>query len=125
MAVEELTVVEVLDTQYGIDGIVRLDVEQVLYRPTLRVLRSLGYFIALEPVAPALLCEEQQRIVHGGGIYILGEVLIASVRALASHSTTALLAEFGQSCTLDVSQVADCDYHRVIRIEVLSIELLA
>ena len=125
VGVEELRIVEVLDAQYGIDGIIGLDVEQVLDGTSLGVLGSLGNLVALEPVAAALLGEEEQRVVHRGGIDILGEVGIAGLGSLAAHTATALLAELAQGGTLHIAHVTDGDDHGVIGIEVFGIELLA
>ena len=125
VAVNKFLVIQILYSQHCIDGIVSLDVEQVLYCPTLRVLGALGNLIALEPVAPTLLGEEQQRVVHCGRIYIFGEVLVTGMGTLTAHSTTALLAELCKSRSLNITKVADGNNHRIIWIEVLCIKLLA
>ena len=61
---------------------------------------------------------------HGGGIDVLGEVLVARGGTLGPYSTTSLLAEVGQRRALDVAKMADGDDDRIVGIEVLGIELV-
>ena len=124
MALEELLVAEVLDAQNGIDRIVGLDVEHILDGATLRVLVALRNLVTLLPVAAALLCEEQQCVVHCGRIDILGEVVVAMTGCLRTHTATALLMEVAQRSALDVTHVRDGDDNRIIGIEVFGIELV-
>ena len=124
VALEELLVAEVLDAQNGIDRIVGLDVEHILDGATLRVLVALRNLVTLLPVAAALLCEEQQRVVHCGRIDILCEVVVAMTGCLRTHTATALLMEVAKWCALDVTHVRDGDDNRIIGIEVFGIELV-
>src|SRR5574344_458183 len=105
MAVEELLVIKLLDTQYSIDGIITLYIEQVLDGAALRGAVTLRYLIALQPEAASLLCEEEQRIVHRGRIDIFRKVSITVACSLGAYSTSALLMEFTQGSTLHISQM--------------------
>ena len=124
MAVDELLVIEVLDAHECVDGVVGVDVEHVLYGPSFGVLGPFGYFIDFQPVAASLLCEEEHGVVHGGGIDVLYEVLVARLCSLRAYSTAVLCVEFAERCALDVSHVADGDDHFVVGIEVFGVEFL-
>ena len=125
VAVDELLVVKSLESEECVHAVVALYIEQVLYCPALAALVALRYFVALEPVAPSLLGEENHGVVHCGRIYIFGEILFAAVRSLASHAAPCLFAEFAERRALDVTQMADGDYHGVVGIEIFGVELLA
>ncbi len=93
MGIDELCVVEALQTEEGIHLVVVLDVEEVLDGTSLGVAVALGNLITLEPVATSLLGEEEHRLVHGGGIDVLGEVLVAGACSLGAYASTSLLTE--------------------------------
>ena len=124
VGLQELFVVEVLDAQNCIDGIIRLNVEHILDGATLGVLVALGNLVTLLPVATALLGEEQQRVVHGGGIDILGKVVVTMTGSLGTYASTALLVELVQMGTLDVTHVRNGNNHWIVGIEVLGIKLV-
>ena len=125
MAVDKVFVVKTSQPQECTDAVVTFDIEQVLYCPTLRVFRSFRYLIALQPVAATLLGEEHHRVVHGGRIDELCEILFTAVGTLAADTTTGLLAELRQWSALDISQMTDRNHHRIVGIEVFGVELFA
>ena len=104
MAVDELSVVQAFETEECIHLVIAL--------------------VTLQPVAAALLGEEQHGLVHGGWIDILGEVLVASAGSLGTYTTASLLTEFRQWSTLDITQVTHGDDHWVVRIEILWVKLV-
>ena len=124
MRFAEVGVIEVLNLDKCIDLVVGIDIDHILYRTTLRYASTFGYIIYLNPVATSLLGEEENIIVHCGGIDILYEVFIASVAALDSYASTVLCTELCERSALDVAHVRYCDNHRLIGIEVFSIEVL-
>ena len=93
MGIDKLRVIEVLDAQYGIDGVIRLDIQHVLDGASLRVLVTLRNLIALLPVAAALLGEEEQCVMYRGRIDILREVVVTMACRLGADTTPALLME--------------------------------
>ena len=58
MGLQELLVVEVLDAQHGVDGVVGLNVQHILDGTALGVLVALRNLVALLPVAATFLREE-------------------------------------------------------------------
>ena len=62
---------------------------------------------------------------HVGNIDMLNEVFITRSTSLHSHSTSVLSLVFSKGCSLDISEVRDCDHHILVRIEVFRIELLS
>ena len=124
MAVDEFLIVQVLHAQVGIDSIVGVDVQQILDGASLRVLRTFGYFVHLQPVALALLGEEHHGVVHRGRIDMFYEVLIAGFGTFGAYPTTVLCTEFAQRRTLDVAHVRDGDNHLVVGVEVFGVEFL-
>ena len=91
---------------------------------TLRGLVALRNVIAMEPVATSQTSEDEHRLVHRGRIDELGEVLLTGVSSLGAYSTASLLTELLQRRTLDITEMTDRDDHRIVRIEVLGIELM-
>ena len=77
MGVAEVGILELADVEAYAHGIVALQVKHVLNGAALGIACALGYVVHLEPIAASLLGEEEKRVVHGGGIYILGKVLLA------------------------------------------------
>ena len=61
--------------------------------------------VALLPVAATLLGEEEQRVVHRGGIDILGEVVVAVTGCLGTYAASTLLVELVEMGALDVTHV--------------------
>ena len=84
MTVDEVFILQATstETQRYVHCIVGIDVEQILNGTSLRRLVALRNIIAVEPVAAALLCEEEHRLVHRGGIDILCEVLLTRMGSL-------------------------------------------
>ena len=93
MAVDELSVVQASEAEECIHLVIALDVEEVLDGTTLGVAVALRNLVTLQPIASSLLGEEEHRLVHGGRINILGEVLVACTGTFGTYSTTCLLAE--------------------------------
>ena len=124
VAVDELCVIQSLQSEECIHLVIALYVEEVLDGTTLRVAVALWNLVALQPVAAALLGEEQHGLVHGGWIDILGEVLVASAGTLGTNAAASLLTEFRQWSTLDVTQVTHGDNHWIVWIEILWVELV-
>ena len=124
MGLDKLFIVKTTEAQKGVDRVVALNVEHVLYGAALEVFVALRNLVTLEPVATTLACEEQHGLMHGGGIDILGKVLFACACALGSHSTSCLLAELAQRRALDVAQMAHGYHHGVVGIEVFGVELV-
>ena len=105
MGIDKLRIIEVLDAQYSIDGIIWFNVQHVLDSTTLRVLVTLGNLITLLPVAASLLGKEEQRVMHRGRIDILREVVVTMACSLGTNASPALFMELIQFGTLDVSHV--------------------
>ena len=84
VAVDKVLVLQATSTQTQghVHRIIGIDVEQILDSTSLRRLVALRDVVAVEPVAAALLCEEEHRLVHGGGIDILREVLLTRMGSL-------------------------------------------
>ena len=61
---------------------------------------------------------------HSGWIDIFREVVVTVACCLRSNSSSALLVEVSQWCALDITHVRDSNNHRIIGIEVFSIELM-
>ena len=125
MRIDELQIRrQFLHPDKSLDLIVRLNIQEVLDRTTLRVLCALRYLINLQPIALALRGKEQQCRVHRGRIDILDEILVACLRTLGADTTTALCPELAQRCPLDISHMRNGDDHLIIRIKVFRIQLL-
>ena len=120
----ELGITQLADAEACLHLVVGLKLQHVLDGTSLVALAPLGKFVYLQPVAAALLREEHHRVVHGTDIHALDEVAIARAAALSSYSTTALGTELSQRGALDVAQMTQGNYHLVIGIEILGIELL-
>ena len=93
MVVDELCIIQSLQAEECIHLVIALDVEEVLDGTTLGIAVALRNLVTLQPVAAALLGEEQHGLVHGSRIDILGEVLITGTGTLRTYSTTSLLTE--------------------------------
>ena len=93
MVVDELCIIQSLQAEECIHLVIALDVEEVLDGTALGVAVALRNLVTLQPVAAALLGEEQHGLVHGSRIDILGEVLITGTGSLRTYSTTSLLTE--------------------------------
>ena len=124
MCVEELLIIESSQSEESIDGIVCIDIEHVLYRPSLGVLSSFRNLITLEPITLSFLSEEKHGVVHGCGIDELREVLLPCPCTFRTDSTSGLSSELTERCSLDVSQMTHGDNHRVVGIEVFRIKFL-
>ena len=93
MVVDELSIIQTSQTEESIHLVIALNIEEVLDSTTLGIAVTLRNLVALQPVAAALLGEEQHSLVHGSRIDILGEVLITGTGSLRTYSTTSLLTE--------------------------------
>ena len=123
MRVVELFVVEPLQTQDGIDGIITLNVEHILNGTPLTVAIALGNLIAFEPVTTSFFREKEHCLVHCCRVNELREILFAMASSLCSYTTSCLFAELTQWCALDVAHVAHCDNNGIVGVEILGIEL--
>ena len=119
----EFRISEVFHADEGIDAVVLIDLEQILDGTSLAVFRHLGDFIHLQPVAAALLGEEEHVVMVGCRIDILDEVLVARGTSLGADSSAVLGAEFAQRRALDISEVGDGDDHGIVGIEILGVEV--
>ena len=124
MGVKERIVVKPADAKESVYGIARLQREHILDGTSLCVLVALGNVVALHPVAAALAREEKHRLVHRCRIDIFGEVLFPCPCPLRANAATCLLLEIGKRRTLDITEVADGNDDRVVRIEIFCIELV-
>ena len=124
MSVEEFVGDIGTQPQTSVYGVARLESEEVLDGTSLRVLVAFRNLVALHPVATALACEEEHRLMHCCRVDKLGEILLAGTCSLGPYSTAGLLTEVGQRCALDVAEMANSDDNRIVGIEVLSIELM-
>ena len=124
VTITELRIIQFLDMQAGVDGIVRINVQHILNRTPLGVLRAFWNFIHLEPETFSLCSKEKHRVVHGCRVDILDEILIARCASPTSNTAASLSAEISQRCPLDIAKMADGDDNFVVGIEVLRIKLL-
>src|SRR5699024_8560741 len=85
-----LRVLVAVDREHRGDVLVGLEGHQVRHVLALRVPRSLGQLVALGAVDPALVGEEQQPAVGGGGEEVLDHVVLAQ-RGTAHALAAALL----------------------------------
>ena len=93
MTVDELGIVQTSETEERIHLVIAVDIEKVLDGTALRVAVALRNLVTLQPIASSLLGKEEHRLVHGGRINILGEVLVACAGTFGTYSTTCLLTE--------------------------------
>ena len=121
----EVCVVELLDVEAGVDGVIRVDVEHVLDGASFGVLGTFGNLIDLQPEAASFGGEEQHGVVHRGGIDTFDEVGIAGASALGAYAAARLRTEVGERSAFDVSQMRKRDDHLVIGIEVFRVEFVA
>ena len=119
----EFRILEVLATDECVDRIARLDVEKVLYSPSLGVFGAFGNFIHLHFVNHSSLCEEEYVAVHRRGVDVLDEILFTGVAAARAYAATVLCAEFGQRGAFDVAHVRDSDNHLVVGIKIFGVEI--
>ena len=124
VAVHVVGIVQTLDVDVGAHLVVGLNLDDVLDGAALRAARALGNLVDLEPVAAALLREEEHRVVHRGRIDVLDEVLVARGAPLGTPAAAVLRTVLGQRRALDVAHVRDGDDHVVVGVEVLGVELL-
>ena len=61
---------------------------------------------------------------HVGNIDMLDEVLITCSTSLHSYSTSILSLVLSKRCSLDISEMRNCNYNILISIEVLWVEFL-
>ena len=123
MAINKLRIFQTLHTQVCSYIIVRVNIQQILNSTSLRILRSLRYFIYFQPIALAFLCKEHHRIVHGSRINMFYKVFITGLRTFRTYTTTILCTEFSQRSTFDITHMRNCNNHLIICIEVFRIEL--
>ena len=76
-----------------VDGIIGLQLQEVLYGASLCILGLLRYLEAAQPVYAALLCEEHYHVVGIGGIYVFRKVLLTGAGTASPYSTSCLSAE--------------------------------
>ena len=119
----ECRIRKALHTDKRVHAVILVNLEQVLDGASLRVLRTLGNLIYLQPVATSLLGEEEHVVVVGGGVDVFDEVLVACRASLRTHTSAVLCAELAQRRTLDVAQVRDGDDHLVVGVEVFRVEI--
>lgn len=59
----------------------------------------------------------------GRRVDVLDEILVAGVGTTRAYAATGLGAEFAKRCALDISEMRYGDYHIVVGIEVLGVEV--
>ena len=121
---DELLVLEGFYVHIGADGVVGFYHEDVLDGASLGGAVAFRNLIYLEPVAAALLREQEQGAVRIGDIDVLDKVFVTGGAALHAHAAAVLGAEFRERGALDITQVADGNHLVFIGIEVLGVEFV-
>ena len=83
-----------LYTDESVDLIIRFDVQQILDRSTLRVLRSLRNFEYFQPITFSFCRKDQQGGMHGSRIDVFHKIFITRFRTFSPYSATSLSTEF-------------------------------
>ena len=93
MVIDIFGISQVLYSKVSIHRIIGVNIEQILDSTPLCILRSFRYLIYLEPLTTSFLSEEHHGMMHSGRVNMLNEVVITSIRALRTYSSSILSSE--------------------------------
>ncbi len=105
MTIYKILILKILHIDYRPHFVVGWYLYQVLYCSSLACFVALGDLINIQPVASALFCEEEHRVMARGLKKVFDIILLTCSSADGSAATTALLAVFRGRRSFYVSQV--------------------
>ena len=123
MVLYVLLVVETLHVDAGTYFIALLKVDHILNCTAFGLFVAFRQFIYLEPVQTTHLGEEHHRRVHRSLVNVLDEILITSTTGFRTDTAACLLTEVCQRRTFDITEVRYGNYHIIVGIHILRVEL--